>query len=108
MADCEHDWEEIDFEEGSYRSDVCLHCNSYRWVDLVTGRETITEELEDGQVIRDDNLYCGACGMLAAPGSEEYDWCDHRTGRGCSYMVEDDEEDDFSDYEDQLDSLEEA
>ena len=92
--DCEHDWEEIDSEEGSYRHDVCIHCHAYRSLNLLTGREAIDLNLEDGQVERDGNLYCGACGILACPGNEDYDWCDHTTGHGCIYMDEDDLDDD--------------
>lgn len=35
---------------------------------------------------RDGMTFCGACGELAVPGEEAFDWCDHRTGRDCPYM----------------------
>lgn len=47
--------------------------------------EEMDAELEDGQFEMNGCLYCGACGMLAAPGDENYDWCDHRTGNDCPY-----------------------
>lgn len=56
---------------------------------------------EDGLIESRGMLFCFACGMLAAPGDEEFDWCDHRTGDGCAYMPDetDDYEDDWSDYD---------
>lgn len=35
---------------------------------------------------RDGLVLCACCGELAQPGNEEFDWCDHRTGRGCSFF----------------------
>lgn len=52
---------------------------------------------EDGHIERDGMLFCFSCGMLAQPGNEEYDWCDHKTGRGCAYFHEqEDDEDDYN------------
>jgi hypothetical protein len=53
------------------------------------------ELIENGGLIESRGMwFCFACGLLAQPGDEEFDWCDHRTGRGCAYMheTEDDEE----------------
>lgn len=56
------------------------------------------EDDEEELIERDGILFCAACGMLAAPGSEEFDLCDHRTGQGCAYYWEQwgDEEDSIS------------
>lgn len=59
--------------------------------------EPLNDDFEDGGLVQQhNNLYCSACGMMAAPGDEEFDWCDHITGEGCAYM--DDVEDDDFDY----------
>lgn len=54
----------------------------------------------EGEIERDGLLFCFACGMLAAHGDEEYDFCDHRTGYGCSYNDETFEDDDRFDEDD--------
>lgn len=43
--------------------------------------------------------FCFACGLLAQPGDEEFDWCDHINGVGCAYMHET-EDDEFEDERD--------
>lgn len=50
--------------------------------------EDLDELLDDEPefIERDGLLFCFACGELAQPGNEEFDWCDHRTGRGCAYF----------------------
>lgn len=103
---CKHEWDLIEEEPGAFRLSVCLHCGAQESRDLVSGQISISEELEDGQIERDGCLYCGACGMLAQGGDEEYDWCDHHTGDNCAYMPEESDDDDFdpddmeeSDYE---------
>jgi hypothetical protein len=57
------------------------------WVQVVGVVEEEDLEIpEDGMIEQNGNLYCYACGDLAAPGEEEFDFCDHKTGRGCSHM----------------------
>lgn len=52
--------------------------------------EELLDEFDDDEefIERDGMLFCGACGTLACPGEEEFDWCDHRTGQGCYHMQE--------------------
>lgn len=48
-------------------------------------------------------LACQQCGECV-PGNEEWDWCDHITGYGCSWNDEDDyDSSDDYDYEADLD-----
>ena len=58
---------------------------------------------EDGLVESRGMLFCTACGLMAMPGNEEFDWCDHITGRGCAWKDDDDEEEledeDFEEFE---------
>lgn len=68
--------------------------------DLDDVDEFMQECAENGWHIEKDGMsFCFACGMLAQPGDEEYDWCDHRTGEGCAYMVDDDDDDDYDEWE---------
>jgi len=56
------------------------------WIQVVGVVEETDEEEEF--IARDGMLFCGACGILAQPGNEDFDWCDHRNGYGCPYMSE--------------------
>lgn len=62
------------------------------------------EDDDDSEFIeRDGMTFCGACGVLACPGEEEFDWCDHRSGIGCYHMAESEfTELDDDDIEDEL------
>lgn len=55
---------------------------------------------KDGLVRHHGELYCGCCGILAQPGNEDFDWCDHISGDGCPYNEElADDDDEFYDDE---------
>lgn len=66
--------------------------------------ELIPEDDDDDPEFfeRDGMEFCGACGILARPGEEEFDWCDHKTGAGCYHMQEsvfaDDVDEDYPDF----------
>ncbi len=63
-------------------------------VETFDGDELVEVSISaDGHIEKDGLLFCFSCGMLAQHGNEEYDWCDHNTGIGCSYFRE--EMDDF-------------
>ncbi len=66
------------------------------WTTVVQRVEDDGDAFADGVFAdaHDGGLYCLACRMLAAPGDEEFDWCDHLTGEGCSYFHERDADDD--------------
>jgi hypothetical protein len=68
------------------------------WAQVIGRFEISEEDFDDGEIERDGMIFCVACGMLAMPGNEEYDWCDHRTGIGCAYFVGE-EDDHFDDYD---------
>lgn len=61
------------------------------WIPVIEQVED--SDFTEGEFIEGPGggLYCRACGMLAAPGDEEFDWCDHITGEGCSYFPEEDD-----------------
>lgn len=63
----------------------------------------LVAQLEDDEenpefLSRDGMTFCYACGIMACPGEEEFDFCDHRTGAGCYHMKNSDLNDD--DWED--------
>ncbi len=57
---------------------------------------------DDGMIEQHGELYCGACGILAQSGCEDFDWCDHITGDDCPFFYEDhhadDDDDDVADF----------
>lgn len=64
--------------------------------------EEIDDDDDDDEFFeRDGMTFCGACGVLACPGEEEFDWCDHRTGEGCYHMSESVFNEDDDDCEDE-------
>lgn len=51
-------------------------------------------------------LACQQCGE-SVPGNEDWDWCDHITGRGCPWNHEDDYDSSDDEYETDLEDDEE-
>jgi hypothetical protein len=50
---------------------------------------------EDGIIEVRGMPFCWACGMLAQPGEEEFDWCSHLpTERHCAYLSESEDDED--------------
>ena len=74
---------------------TCAECG-YPLPDLDSQLEVDNSELDfdpdedlEEFIERDGMTFCGACGIMACPGNEEFDWCDHITGDGCSYFEDD-------------------
>lgn len=70
--------------------------------DLEVEEAEIASLIDSGEIPADGIIevrgmpFCWACGMLAQPGDENFDWCSHITGRSCPYYHEtEDDEDEF-------------
>lgn len=98
---------------GEVGQEMCWECHSSLADDalptlIVEDTESEEEDDLDIEDIKENGgliesrgmLFCFACGMLAQPGDENFDWCDHLDGIGCPYYVEE-----MDDFDNELDDV---
>lgn len=94
---------------GELSEPVCLSCfvrDGLEAIKFDQAAEQIEDEiaeidLDDDEpfIERDGMTFCGACGILACPGEEEFDWCDHLTGNNCYHMDESPWSEEYDEFE---------